>query len=403
MIPVREAEARLKDHAPNLWHAETRPLPESLGLVLAQPVTSIEPSPRFTNSAMDGVAVRFADLSPLRQGVPVDLLLVGESRAGVPFTGTLAAGQAVRISTGAALPDGADTVIPQEQLTIRDDRVTVIDPVAEGANVRRAGEEYPKGTILVEAMRVLTGRRLSLLASQGIREVPVFRPMRVSVFTTGTEVVPWDAEPGPAEIRNSNGIMLAAAVRESGARLVREDHLPDDPEATVAALESAAGDSDVILVSGGILVGPHDHVRAASARVGFREVFWKVAQKPGKPLFVADRTDGLLVGLPGNPAASYMCFAHYVRPFLKAAMGYPWQRETVEGTLVADIRADRKRTLMKRVRLQAGDGGWQVQPVERQGSNMITSFAEADGYILVTAEQPIAAGTRVTVYRFPEV
>ncbi|WP_456442306.1 molybdopterin molybdotransferase MoeA, partial [Caldithrix abyssi] len=265
MISIQEAMERIWARLPEK-KKESLDISEATGRVLAHQVSAAEPSPRFTNSAMDGMAVRFEDL----QSLPVELSIVGESRAGGPFQGVVQNGQAVRISTGAVLPQGADTVIPIEDCQVEQSRVKILTAKKKGANVRKKGEEFETGEVLLRAGTTLFPEHLALLAAQGIQRVEVYARPRVVLLTTGSEVKSFKEEIADYEIRDSNLLMLGEAIKLAGGELMVSDRLPDDFSLTVQKLNEAQNKADVIVLSGGVSVGPHDHVKKAAAEAGFR-------------------------------------------------------------------------------------------------------------------------------------
>ncbi|NOX87935.1 MAG: molybdopterin molybdotransferase MoeA, partial [Calditrichaeota bacterium] len=316
MIAIDEAVRIIKEQAP-FTEYERLPLTKALLRVLAEDIFAREPAPRFTNSAMDGFAVRWEDL----QTLPANLSIIGESRAGVPFKGEVKSGEAVRISTGALMPDGADTVIPVEDTEETDGEAIILKAGKKAANVRYEGEEIKAGDLLVSSGSRIYPEHLAVLASQGISEVKIFKAPRVVLLTTGAEVKRFDETPEYFQIRDSNSPTLAAAITLAGAELISTDHLPDDLNLTIDALKEAAQKADVLILSGGVSMGRHDHVKSAAEKAGFSPIFWKINQKPGKPFYFAKKDKTLLFGLPGNPVSAFMGFVHYIFPLLRFMEG----------------------------------------------------------------------------------
>ena len=249
---------------------------------------------------MDGYAVRWADIAGTGESGPVTLKIAGESQAGIPFDGSLGQGEAVRISTGAMVPGSADTVIRVEDTEETEGRVVVKKCKKQGQDVRKKGEEFGEGDLILPKGLILMARQIALLSAVGMERVPVYDQPKVSLLITGTELAHYGShEIKPFQVRDSNAPMLQSAVHEAGGKVVECLHVEDNLDATVARLECAlAGGSEIILCSGGVSVGRHDHVKEAAVQVGFTELFWKIRQKPGKPLFVAKRGRTLLFGLP---------------------------------------------------------------------------------------------------------
>jgi len=397
MISIDEAIAIIKANIPTPVE-EVLPLAQALGYYLAEDIQSPEPSPRYTNSAMDGIAARFADVEGATAESPALLTFIGESRAGAPFAGMVGAGEAVRISTGAMLAAGADTVIRMEDTRETENSVAVFAVRKKGQDVRRQGEEFAAGDLLLRRGTRIAAPQAGLLASVGIDQVTVFAPCTVALLVTGSELVAAGAAIKEYQIRDSNMIMLQAAVREAGGNLFSSRRIVDEKEATSAAIATAA--ADIILCTGGVSVGRHDHVKEAAEENGFVPLFWRVRQKPGKPLYCARKGKTLLFGLPGNPVSAFMCFAHYVRPVLYAVCGQPFGWPSVEAHASADLANRGNRTNMVRVRVSSRPGGYAVDSVEHQGSHMLTSLADANGYVILEPGQIVRAGEAITVYAY---
>jgi molybdopterin molybdotransferase len=390
----REVLARVRTTA-----SEEVGLGEALGRRLAVDAVAEVPFQPFDNSAMDGFAVRAEDVAGASAGSPAALTIVDESRAGAPATRSLAAGEAIAISTGAMLPRGADAVVRVEDAE-RDsgrDRVLIRVAVASGNNIRRAGEDIAAGETVVRAGAELGPAELGALATIGLDPAPVRRRPRVSVVTSGDELTPPGEPLGPGAIRDSNLRTVPALARLAGAEVVSVDWTPDEPAATRAALERAL-DADVAIVCGGVSVGEHDHVKAALAELGAEEVFWRVALKPGGPTWFGTRGETLVFGLPGNPVSVMVTFLTFVRPALIAmAGGDPAARRTT-ARLGADYEKPTDRAHAVRCRLELDERGWIAWPLPRQGSHVLTSMLAADALALVPTESAgLAAGDTVEV------
>jgi molybdopterin molybdotransferase len=372
--------------------AEPVPVGDAVGRVLAADVRAAADVPRFDNSAMDGFAVRSAASSgPLR--------LVGESRAGAPAQVALAPGEAIRISTGAPLPHGADAVLPLEQAEEADGRVTATAAVAAGQHVRRAGEDLRAGAVVLRAGSVLGPGSLSVAVGAGAGELSCARRPRVAILSTGDELRPPGAPLGPGEIHNSNAPMLAALAAGAGARVVAAAAVRDEREATEAALTAALADADVVVLSGGVSVGPHDHVKPALAALGVEQRFWRVDLQPGKPTWFGTRGAQLVFGLPGNPVSSFVTFTLFARPALRALQGAAPQPPREQALLTRDVPR-RGRTQAVRVLLGSREGVLEATPTGPQGSHVTTSLAAADALAFVGGGDGVAAaGAPVGVER----
>ncbi len=399
MISITEALAVLKENLP-APSVEERPLEEALGLSLADDLLAPEPSPRYTNSAMDGYAVCWEDVRQSTPSRPTRLLIVGESRAGAPLADPVGNGQAARISTGAMLPEGADTVIRVEDAGEEGEMALVRAAKRQGQDVRRRGEEFGPGDLLLRRGAQVLAPQAALLAAVGIERVRVFRPCAVALLVTGSELMAAGGAIANHQIRDSNTIMLSAAARQAGARLVSARRVVDDQRATVEAIAEAQ--AELILCSGGVSVGRHDHVKAAAEENGFTPLFWKVRQRPGKPLYLARRGGTLLFGLPGNPVSAFMCFVHYVRPAIAALSGQPFAWPTTRALAGEEMANPGQRSALLRVRRLANSasGDCLVASAERQGSHMLTSLTGAFGYLMLEPEQRVAPGQVVEVYLF---
>ncbi len=385
MISVEQALTLLHENIP-APSKEYIPLEQAYNCRVCEDILAPEASPRYTNSAMDGFAVRWEDCRNCSPAAPTRLKIIGESQAGEPFAGQLTSAAAIRISTGAMLPDGADSIVRVEDTRELDGSVEILSIRAYGQDVRHQGEEFHQGELLFPQSTCLRARELALMAAVGLHRVKVFMPPRVSLLVTGTELAHFDdRDIKPHQIRDSNTIMLESAIKDSGATL-RDSHRVEDslPETIKAVAAAAESDSAVILCSGGVSVGRHDHVKDAAREVGFTEIFWKIRQKPGKPLFVGRRENKLLFGLPGNPVSAYMCFRNYVRPVLAALQGTQSLNHSVTAKASGKISNTGSRTNFIRVVVDNQPNEIaRITEVAQQGSHMLSSIVHADGYIIL--------------------
>jgi molybdopterin molybdotransferase len=398
MIAIQNAIELIHQNLPEP-KIEKIPLQDALQRVLAEPIIATTDMPPFTNSGMDGFAVRWEDVKTASEVHQVSLQVVDESRAGVPSDLVLQTGQAMRISTGAMLCRGADTVIPVED-TVTDGDVVLIKLVKKcGQNVRQKGEEYLTGSIVLPKHTLMNPAQIAVAASHGYARITVYQRPVASVIGTGTELVPIDQTPAPGQIRDSNGIMMQMLLKRYGADVVFCDQVGDTPDATKSAIKRAADLSDIILLTGGVSVGPHDLVKAASEACGFRQIFWRVRQKPGKPLFFAKKGEKLLFGLPGNPVSAYMCFLHYVQPVLRALNGQTFGHHHFWGEVGETIHNNMDRALLMRIKIHPREGALPlVKPLPRQASHMLGALSNADGYILLAPQSIVEVGNKIVVY-----
>lgn len=402
MITIDQALAIMQENLPPRT-TESVSLPEALGRVLAEPVYAPEPSPRNTNSAMDGFAVKWDDICQAAAAdQPTTLEIIGESRAGIPYAGTIHSGLATRISTGAVLPAGTDTIIPVEQTSISGSQLTVLQAQEKNQHVRFAGEEFQAGDLLLPRETGLYPAQIALLASVGITAATVYRRPTVGLVVTGTELTEYDRDCEPYQIRDANSIMLATAAIDAGAKLATADRVGDSLDDTVAALEHAAGEANLLFISGGVSVGEHDHVKDAAARIGFEPLFWRVRQKPGKPLFFARRGDVLLFGLPGNPVSALMGFVYYIYPVIQKLAGRRFSWLTTKARLKNGVTRPLNRPNFARVTISRDANNFPVaEIITRQGSHMLTSMTSADGFVLLPENTVLAADQLVDVFPFP--
>ena len=347
-------------------------LDDALGRVLAQDVVAVRDQPPFTNSAMDGWAV-------VSGSTPGTLAIVGESAAGRGYGATLSAGEAVRIFTGAALPDGADSVVIQEDATRGDNGVTV--PAARsGDNVRQAGRDFRSGDILVAAGARLDPWRISLCASAGQATVRVVRRPRVIVLSTGEEIVEAPNLPGPFQIYDSGSAALVAMITTWGGAATKISGISDTLEAVIAAVAEAK--ADLVVTLGGASVGDYDLVRAAGQALGLVYQVESVAVRPGKPTFFGVLGDGrAMLGLPGNPASAFVCAELFLKSLLLAYQGREATPTLLTAQTLAVLPANGPREHWMRARLAESDGLRQVRAYGDQDSSLVSVFAAADALV----------------------
>jgi molybdopterin molybdotransferase len=395
LISIEEARMRVLEAAWPLG-VEHVTLDAALGRVLAEDLTSGIPVPPFDSSAMDGYAVA--------AGPGAELEVVGESRAGHPAAVAVRDGTAVRISTGAAVPEGADAVVPVERAEpagpgeVSKDGLVRVPAIAPGENVRYAGEDVGAGDVVLRAGTVLGPAELGVAASVGRPGLRCAVRPRVALLVTGDELT----EPGeslrPGAIYSSNRFALAAQIERAGARLVVRESVPDDATGTSAALTRALESADVVIVSGGVSVGPHDHVKGALGELGIEERFWGVSLRPGKPAWFGVGRRALVYGLPGNPVSAMVTFQLFVRPALAALQGADPSAARGQAVLDEAVPRNPRREEAVRVRLRPDRDGWHATTTGEQGSHMLTSMLHADALAFVAAgEGTVAAGERVEV------
>jgi molybdopterin molybdotransferase len=395
MLDFAEAQARLLALATPLG-AERAALSDAVGRVLAEDVEAAGDVPAFDASIMDGYAVRSADLAE-----SLALPVAGESRAGAPSP-PLAAGTAFRIFTGAPMPDGADAVVMQEEVRREGDVAIFAKAPKAGAFVRRRGDDLRAGdTVLARGTR-LGPPHLALLASVDRPTVGIARAPLVALLATGDELREPGSAPRPGTIPESNGLALAAMMRGVGARVRVLPKVPDEAEATRAAVLAGLDGADVLVTVGGVSVGDHDLVRPALEAAGVVLDFWRVAIKPGKPLAVGTRGRTLALGLPGNPASAMVTCALFVLPLLRAMQGdrHPFPTP-VRARLAKTVERAPGRLEFARARLLWDERGALVEPLTHQASGAAWNVAMADALaVLPKDEARVEEGTLVDVYPF---
>jgi len=407
LISIAEARRRVLEAVTRL-RDEPVPLDAALGRVLAEDVTSTIDVPPFDSSGMDGFA--------LVAGPEAELDVIDEARAGHPASEAVRPGVAIRISTGATLPEGADAVVPVERTTavtaaerdacavdpvirgkVRMDRVRVPSTEA-GANIRRAGEDVALGAVVLRAGTRLGPAELGVAASVGRASLRCALRPRVAVLATGDELTPPGEPLAAGGIYGSNGFALGALVERAGATLARRATVPDTPDATRNAIREALEAADVVIVSGGVSVGPHDHVKDALRELGVEEHFWGVRLRPGKPTWFGTRDGTLAFGLPGNPVSAMVTFQLFTRPALAALQGAAPDAPRATALLAHPVARNPRREEAVRVRLRHTDQGLVAETTGEQGSHMLTSMLGADGLAMIApGEGELAAGERVEV------
>lgn len=376
------------------------PVVDAFGMVVATDLHAPHPLPRFDNSAMDGYAVRHADV---RQ-VPAVLPVVGEVRAGDAGDERLPAGAVVRIMTGAPIPPGADAVVPVEDTEGSDTEVTIKVRPEPSAHIRPAGDDIQEGDIAVTAGTELGAGELALMASLGLSPVEVHRRPRIAILSTGDELVAPEDEPGPGEIRDSNSVALRALVMEAGGTAELIGPIRDDRAAVYEAILGATEKADLIVSSGGVSVGKYDFVKDVIEELGSLE-FWRVAMQPGKPVVSGRAGNVPFLGLPGNPVSIHVGFEQFVRPAIRKMRGSTQLlRPTILARLASRIEKKPGRLHFVRVRLRFSDGGIVAEPTGAQGSHIQSSLVDCHGVARFDIDRDVLeAGDPVTVevWRLP--
>lgn len=391
LLPVADALDRLLSAARPVQRTESVPLHDAAGRVLADDVAARLTQPPFDNSAMDGYAVRHADITEIGSVLRV----AGLSSAGHAFDGTAGPGEAVRIFTGAPLPAFADTVILQEDTELLEDgriRTTFLTP--KGRHIRPRGQDFTDGEVVLKAGQVLDAGRLTVAAAMNHPNLSVYARPRVAILATGDELVPPGETPGASQIIASNSFGVAAIAREAGAEVIDLGIVRDDKQAILDAVRRALEtDIDVLVTLGGASVGDFDLVQPVLGEAGMALDFWRIAMRPGKPLMVGRLGDIQVIGLPGNPVSSLVCSYLYLEPLVRKLARLPAMNRMRQAAAAVPLKQNDRRQDYIRARLQRSpDGGLFVTPFEKQDSSMMKIFAESDGLLIrpphAPAEEP---------------
>lgn len=399
LITVDNALQKIRDAISPIEGFERCSLREAFNRIVAEDVTSPLNVPAYINSAMDGYAVKGSDLPDAGER---QLEVIGTAYAGIPYEGKLQSGQAVRIMTGAVVPEGTDTVIMQEQAERDGDTLTIRSGHQTGENVRHIGEDIAKGGVVLAPGKKIRGAELGLLASLGIAEVSVRRRLRVVTFSTGDELCSIGETPKAGQIYDSNRYSLYGMLRALNVEHIDMGVIRDDPDAISNAFSTAAGIADVLITSGGVSVGDADYVKQTLDKLG-KVNFWKIKMKPGKPLAFGQLNNTVFFGLPGNPVSVMATFYQIVQPSLRYLMGQDTtmpirlQVRTAERLKMRPGRQDFQRGILGR----NSEGELVVRSTGNQGSHILSSMSQANCFIVLPAESgPVEAGELVEVEPF---
>ena len=392
MLTYEDALAQILAQTSPLTPVRT-PLADALGLMLAEDLTTPHDLPPFDNSSMDGFAVRAVDIAPIPAVLPVQ----GDIAAGAVSVPALTPGMALRIMTGAPVPEGADTVVPVEDTEARAGGVAFLEAAEIGQNIRRAGEEVTVGTVVVPKGSRLRPAEIGMAATIGRAEILAYPKPRVAIVSTGDELVEPPEALKRGQIYNSNAYALAAQVEEAGGIVTQRLHARDTPDALRAAFDACAG-ADVLITSGGVSVGDFDYVKAVFAERGTVD-FWRVAIRPGKPLAFGQWGQTIFFGLPGNPVSSMVTFELFVRPALRKLSGRTeLTRPTVTARLTEEAGHTPGRRSYQRAIATCENGHYSVRPTGAQGSGMLGSLVLANALMVLPPETEVfPSGTLIPV------
>ncbi len=390
MLTVEEALEQILSRIRPL-ETERADIMVALGRPLAETITSRRQIPPWPNSSMDGYAVRAVDTG----GKP--LMVVGRIAAGTLPDRAIESGETMRIFTGAPLPDGADAVVPQEDVEVQGDRILIGQRVSSGAFVRPAGEDVQRGDIVLEPGQTIGAAEVGLLATLGVSQVSVGRRPRVAILSTGNELADLGAEPGPGQIPNTNTYALMAQVIEAGGEPINLGVAPDRMEAIEHRIRSGLS-ADLLLTSAGVSVGDLDLVKEALTRCGADLHLWRVSMRPGKPITFGSVGSRPVFGLPGNPVSAMVTFELFVRPALLKMAGHRvLDRPRIRATTLETIRNPGPRRGYLRVTLHAVDDGYGARLTGEQGSGILRSMVLADGLAVVAGDTVLGPGDPVEV------
>ncbi|ANB68956.1 molybdopterin molybdenumtransferase MoeA [Aeromonas veronii] len=396
LLPLSDALQGMLEQLACCCDSEPLPLPEALGRVLASDIASPLAVPPFDNSAMDGYAVRLADLTA---GTP--LIMAGKAFAGQPYQGEWPAGHCVRIMTGAPVPAGTDAVVMQEETQADGDRITFLTQPEPGQNIRRAGSDIGKGACVLPAGTRLTPREMPLLASLGVATVPVRRPLKVAIFSTGDELKPVGTPLAHGDIYDSNRYGVRAMLARMGCDCLDLGIIPDDQAQLRAAFIRANEEADVLITTGGVSVGEADFTKQLLDELG--EIgFWKLAIKPGKPFAFGHLPRAWFFGLPGNPVSAMVTFDQLVQPALAKLAGQHFERPLQLQAIAAEpLKKSPGRLDFQRGIMSQGPNGLEVRSTGSQDSAVFSALSRANCYIVLERERGrVAAGETVTVEPF---
>ncbi|MGL5130695.1 MAG: molybdopterin molybdotransferase MoeA [Aeromonas popoffii] len=396
LLPLSDALQGMLDQLACCCDTEQVPLPHALGRVLAADIASPLSVPPFDNAAMDGYAVRLADLAT---GTP--LIMAGKAFAGQPYQGEWPAGHCVRIMTGAPVPEGTDAVVMQEETRADGDKIAFLVPPIPGQNIRRRGEDIREGASVLSSGTRLTPRELPLLASLGIATMPVRRPLRVAIFSTGDELKPVGTPLAHGDIYDSNRYGVKAMLARLGCECLDLGIIPDDPAQLRAAFQQADREADALITTGGVSVGEADFTKQLLEELG--EIgFWKLAIKPGKPFAFGRLHNAWFFGLPGNPVSAMVTFDQLVQPALAKLAGQQFERPLQLQAIASEpLKKAPGRLDFQRGILRLGPDGLEVRSTGSQDSAVFSSLSRANCYIILERERGrVAAGETVTVEPF---
>lgn len=382
MLTVDEAQAKIFEKI-TPGPTETVALNQAFGRSLSEAIRATRSQPPANMSAMDGYAIRASDVGD----IPTVLTVIGEAPAGTPFMGNIQPGEAVRIFTGGEIPNGADTVVIQENTRTRDDqpdKVYIIETTPKGKNIRQKGLDFEDGDIIQPAGQVIRARNIALLAAANVNPLPVYCKPKVALISTGNELVTAGQPLRGNQIINSNTPMLSASITQAGAEPVDYGIIPDDLEQISKILQKAVSECDFIITVGGASVGKYDYVLQALETLNYQAGFWKVAMRPGKPLMFGQLEGKPVFGLPGNPVSAFVSSYLFVLPAIKQAMGHPQPIPDKQNAMLSEPIDDNgaRQSYLRATTWVDSAGVRRVQPLKQQDSSALSSLVSANCLIV---------------------
>ncbi len=402
VVTVEQAKDLILEHTKLLEAVEVSVF-DAMGCVLSEDIISRINLPHFTNSSVDGYAVRSADIKNSNADNPVQLKVVGTIRAGDYPRYSIDQGESAKIMTGAPVPTGSDSVVMVEDTDNGQKLVKIKKPVSQNENLRFEGEEIRKGEIALMAGAELNPASLGFTAELGLKNISVYRKPRVALLVTGEELIGMEDELRPGKIRDTNSIIVRSALSRENAELIFHRRVKDEIADIREKLEQGLGQCDVVVVTGGVSVGEYDYVKEVLTKLGVKVVFWRVTQKPGGPMFFGTSGNALVFGLPGNPASALVCFYEYVRPALRKMAG---KSELflfgVEAFLVEEIRKKAGKTQFLRGIVERRNNSYFVKPSGAQGSHILKSFGLSNCLIVAGKDLTyLPQNSKVDVHLLP--
>jgi len=402
MISVAEAHKIIDEHITRLAR-ERVSINDTEGRVLAEEIIASFPQPRFDNSAMDGFAVRASDTKGASKKSPIDLKMVGVVSAGSPGDVVVGRGQCAQCMTGAPIPQGADAIVIVEDSSGYESgpEVQMYTEVQEGQHIRREGEEIQLRDLLINDGTCITTAEIGTMATFGYKDIQVYRKPKLALFATGDELI----EPGndllPGQIYNSNLYVFEDLAKRAGAEVVLKNVIKDDKDSLKTFLADAFDSCDMVISSGGVSMGKFDYVRDVIMELGVKEHFWKVAQKPGRPLFFGSNSTALIFGLPGNPVSAFIGFMEYVWPVLESMTGQS-RASTISAVLDESFPLDAVKTRYLFGNTWSEDGQLICAPSKKVGSHMLSSSLEANCIIVAGPGYiPLTKGAQIRIRLLP--